>query len=112
MSESIDVVVHCARAVDGPRVTEVIAVEDLAAGPDATQFTVTQLFTRPRVDEQLAWTGNLPSRAGRLLQEAGFELRELLGPLAERTGTAGLYEAATRPRFDPRTHARIDEVSG
>src|SRR5204862_8156974 len=32
VSESIDVVVHCGRGPDGPQVTEVIAVEDLAGG--------------------------------------------------------------------------------
>ncbi len=32
VSESIDVVVHCARGPDGPRVTEIVAVEDLASG--------------------------------------------------------------------------------
>jgi pilus assembly protein CpaF len=80
VSESIDIVVHCGRGPDGPRVTEVIAVEDLAAGPDATQFTVTELFTRPRRDQQLVWTGNLPVRAGRALEESGADLRELFGP--------------------------------
>jgi pilus assembly protein CpaF len=108
VSESIDVVVHCARTPDGPRVTEVITVEDLAAGPDATQFTVTQLFARPRLDQQLAWTGNLPTRAGRVLSEAGCDLRELLGPMPDRSGSAGLYEAATRARYDPATRTRLD----
>jgi pilus assembly protein CpaF len=79
VAESIDIVVHCSRGSDGPSVTEVVAVEDLAAGPDATQFTVTELFHRPRRGQQLAWTGNLPVRAGRALEESGADLRELLG---------------------------------
>ena len=43
VSEAIDLVVHCARTADGPRVTEIIAVEELAGGVDATQFTCTPL---------------------------------------------------------------------
>ncbi len=47
VSESIDVVVQCARTAAGPRVTEVVMVEDLAGGADATHFTVTEVFRRP-----------------------------------------------------------------
>lgn len=79
VSESIDVVVHCAREADGPRVTEILAVEDQAAGFDATQFTVTDLFRRSRKDQPLEWTGLLPNRAARALEEAGHDLRSLLG---------------------------------
>jgi hypothetical protein len=68
---------------------------------------VTQVFARPLVDQQLAWTGNVPSRVSRALQEAGFDLRELLGPISG-SGAAGLYEAATRPRYDPATRTRIE----
>ncbi|HAS10342.1 MAG TPA: hypothetical protein DCS55_07475 [Acidimicrobiaceae bacterium] len=79
VSESVDIVVHCAREADGPRVSEIIAVEDQAAGYDATQFTVTDLFRRSRRDQPLEWTGLLPNRAARSLEEAGFDLRALLG---------------------------------
>jgi len=79
VSESVDVVVHCARGKEGPRVTEIIAVEDQAAGFDSTQFTVTDLFRRPRHDRPLEWTGLLPGRAARALEEAGYDLRQLLG---------------------------------
>jgi pilus assembly protein CpaF len=79
VSESIDVVVHCARGPRGPRVTEIVAVEDLVGGPDAAQFTVTQLFHRPSPDDQLGWTGNLPVRLSRALQEQGLSVAELLG---------------------------------
>ncbi len=78
VSEAIDIVVHCARTKHGVRVTEIVAVEDLAAGPDATQFTVTELFARPRSDLPLAWTGNLPARGARSLREAGYDVRALL----------------------------------
>jgi pilus assembly protein CpaF len=79
VSESIDVVVHCARGDEGPQVAEVITVEDLAAGPASTQFTVTEVFTRERPDAPLRWTGNVPVRAGRALAGAGIDVRALLG---------------------------------
>lgn len=78
VSEAIDVVVHCARTPAGPRVTEVLAVEELAAGPDATQFTVTEVFHRSGPAEPLTWTGHIPVRMERSLQDAGFDLRALL----------------------------------
>jgi pilus assembly protein CpaF len=78
VSESIDLVVHCARGPRGPQVTEILAVEDLASG-DATQFTVTELFGRAAPDAPLAWSGLLPSRAGRLFRQAGLEVRDALG---------------------------------
>ena len=78
VSEAIDLVVHCARTPDGPRVTEVVAVEDLTGGAEATQFTVTPVFTRPGPDRPLAWTGQVPSRLERLLRAAGTDVRELV----------------------------------
>jgi pilus assembly protein CpaF len=83
VSESIDVVVHCTRTPSGPRVTEVVMVEDLQGGLDATQFTVTEVFRRPGPDRPLAWTGNLPVRAARPLAEAGHEVRRLLDDRAD-----------------------------
>ncbi|MEA3075143.1 MAG: pilus assembly protein CpaF [Actinomycetota bacterium] len=78
VSESIDVVVHCARLGDTPQVTEVIAVEELQTTRDSTNFTVTDLFQRERLDQPLRWTGNLPSRIARPLELAGRDVRELL----------------------------------
>ena len=78
VSESIDVVVHCTRNRDGVRVAEIAAVEDLAGGPDALQFTVTDLFTRDPDQNTLRWSGNLPVRASRALRDAGFDARVLL----------------------------------
>jgi pilus assembly protein CpaF len=80
VSDSIDIVVHCQRTAHGPRVTEVIAVEDLQGGADATQFTITELFKRERADRPLEWSGLLPVRAERRLTESGFDLRSLVGP--------------------------------
>ena len=84
VSEAIDVVVHCARTKHGLRVTEIICVEDLAGGPESTQFTATEVFTRAGGD--LRWTGNLPVRVTRPLRDAGHEPRDLLG--STRLGVA------------------------
>ena len=87
VSEAVDVVVHCARVGGSPRVSEVIAVEEPQTGPDAVQFTATELFSRPRPDEGLAWSGNLPIRAARALEEAGYDVRELLDGGGKRVRT-------------------------
>ena len=86
VSESIDIVVHCSRAASGPRVTEVIAVEDLAAGPEAAQFTVTQVFSRPGAERELVWSGNLPIRSERALAAVGIDQRSLLGSSGPTAG--------------------------
>ncbi len=77
VSESIDVVVHVRRTSQGPRVAEVVCVEDLAAGPGANQFTVTELFEE--TGGALCWTGNLPQRVGSAIDGAGGSIRELVG---------------------------------
>lgn len=61
VSEAIDVVVHCERTADGPRVSSIIAVEDLATSATGGRFTTTEVFAR---DEQgaLTWTGDRPLR--------------------------------------------------
>jgi pilus assembly protein CpaF len=77
VSESVDLVVHCTRVGGTPRVTEIAAVEDLTAGSESTQFTVSELFRRSSSDDELTWTGNLPVRASRALREAGYDVRRL-----------------------------------
>lgn len=79
VSESIDLVVHCGRFDGVPRITEVLAVEDMQGGPDSVAFTATELYTRERPSSPLRWTGNLPARAARALDMAGFDVRALLG---------------------------------
>jgi len=86
VSESIDIVVHCARFADRPIVTEILAVEELQTSRDSTNFTVTQVFERDRFGAPLRWTGNLPVRASRALELAGYDLRELLDPSFVPTG--------------------------
>jgi pilus assembly protein CpaF len=85
VSEAIDLVVFCARTSQGPKVMELVAVEELAGGADAGQFTITALFERHAPDQPLAWTGNVPVRAGRALQANGIDLAGLLrGPRGDR----------------------------
>ena len=83
VSEAIDIVVHCARIGGRVQVSEIAAVEELQTGPGGTQFTITEVFRRPRWDEPLTWTGNLPVRAGRFLEDAGYDLRSLLDARAD-----------------------------
>jgi pilus assembly protein CpaF len=88
VSESVDLVVHCGRGPNGPRVNEVVAVEDLAGGPEASQFTVTELFGRSGPDAPLAWTGQLPTRANQQFRQAGLDLRQLLDAAAQVSSIA------------------------
>jgi pilus assembly protein CpaF len=85
VSEAIDLVVHCTRIADGPRVTAVVAIEDLVAGPDATQFTVTDLFERRGREHPLEWTGHIPVRLARTFEAAGMDIgRHLCEPGVSR----------------------------
>ncbi|MGI8574504.1 MAG: CpaF family protein [Egibacteraceae bacterium] len=78
VAEAVDLVVHCARRDGVVRVTEIAAVEEPQADAEATAFTLTSLFERARWDAPLVWTGNVPVRAQRALDEAGYDVRELL----------------------------------
>ena len=91
MTEAVDVVVHCTRTADGPRVTEIVTVEDLAAAPDGTRFTLTEVFTSAGPDQPLAATGLVPVRAQRAFSFAGIDLPSLLGTTArtDRDGAPG-----------------------
>jgi pilus assembly protein CpaF len=55
VSEAIDIVVHCGREPGGIRVREVIAIEDLQAGPDAVALTTTRYWTRCRIQLVTCW---------------------------------------------------------
>jgi pilus assembly protein CpaF len=96
VSEAVDIVVHCARRAGTPKVTEVLAVEDLHVGPDTVAFTTTSIWERPRRDGALAWTGNLPVRATRALALAGYDVRALVDAAGgtERRGWAATSEEA------------------
>jgi pilus assembly protein CpaF len=78
VSEAVDVVVHCVRRGREVRVSEVLAVEDLQVAAGMVAFTTTPVFARARHDSPLNWTGNLPVRAGRAFELAGFDVRMLV----------------------------------
>jgi pilus assembly protein CpaF len=80
VSEAVDVVVHCQRGDDGPRVATVACVEDLLGPADSTQFTISEVFTRPTPGMDLAWTGVVPARLARAFEKAGADVREILEP--------------------------------
>ncbi len=80
VSEAIDVVVHCVRTSDGPRVGAVLCVEDNTSGADGTNFTATDVYTRGGPGAELAWTGNIPSRISQAFADVGLDTRELLMP--------------------------------
>ena len=90
VSEAVDVVVHCTRTGDRVQVSEVVAVEELQTGRDSIAFTVTELFRRDGPGAPLAWTGNLPARASRPLEMAGYDVRELLGARVAGAPAVGL----------------------
>jgi pilus assembly protein CpaF len=96
VSEAVDIVIHCARQHGRVQVTEVIAVEDLQAGPGSPAFTVTPLFARSRHDSPLQWTGNLPVRATRALELNGYDVRSLTSAKpARRNG--GIPQGVPQP---------------
>jgi pilus assembly protein CpaF len=80
VSEAVDLVVHAERGPDGPRVGSIIAVEELTAGPDAVQFTTTELFRREHHRGELRPTGLVPIRAAAAFERAGLDVRDLLAP--------------------------------
>ncbi len=90
VSESVDLVVHCGRGPEGPRVTEIVAVEDLAAGPESSHFTVTDVFAQAGPDRPVAPCGTVPVRLSRILAAAGVDARALLdlGSPSETTSGA------------------------
>ena len=79
VSEAIDVVVHCVRTPDGPRVGSIVCVEDSSTGADATAFTATDVFVRDPLSDTLTWSGDVPVRANQAFADAGIDLRSVLG---------------------------------
>ena len=75
VSEAVDVVVHCARTPAGPRVSSILAVEDLTAGLEGGQFTTTEVFRR-EPDGPLIATELVPVRLDRAFTDAGVDCRE------------------------------------
>jgi pilus assembly protein CpaF len=83
VTEAVDLVVHCSRVGGVPRVTEVVAVEDMQAGIDSAVFTTTEICGRDRADRPLRWRGQRPVRIERAIAELGIDfggLLEAIGP--------------------------------
>ncbi len=91
VSEAVDVVVHCERSHQGPRLSGVVCVEDSLGPADGTQFTVTDVFARSAAGE-LRWTGLLPTRVAAALAASGSDVRDLL----QDDPPGGAVTAATR----------------
>ena len=85
VSEAIDVVVHCVRTSDGPRVSGIVCVEDMLGPADSPHFTFTEMFSRPSSADPLRWTGLYPVRVATALASAGIQIRDLLQEEPERT---------------------------
>ena len=96
VTEAVDIVVYCTRTGERVRVSEIIAVEDLQTAADSASFTVTELFGRSRPEAELRWTGNVASRATRVLEAAGYDALALLGP-HERRGRASPDPGSAAP---------------
>lgn len=79
VSEAVDVVVHLERTSLGPRVSEVICVEELTTGASSTNFTVTEVFGRDQREGSISWTGQIPQRMQRALVGVGYDIRDQLG---------------------------------
>jgi len=79
VSEAVDVVVHCVRTDDGPRVGSILTVEDSADTAAAQAFATTEVFTLCPSDRRLTWTGALPVRIGSAFAAAGIDLHCTLG---------------------------------
>lgn len=79
VSEAVDVIVHCVRTPEGPRVNTIACVEDSAGSAGDGQFAVTEVFARPRLRAPLVWSGRLPLRCSAAFDAAGVDLGALLG---------------------------------
>ena len=78
ISESVDVVIQCERTSEGPRIMEVIAVEEHQGAADGMAFTTTELLRRPHAGAELHWSGHVPVRLARLFESRGINIVELL----------------------------------
>lgn len=78
VTEAVDLVVHSARRPEGPVVTSVLAVEDMAGPADLGQFTTCEVFRRDPTTDRLVWTGNIPSRLAHHLAQHGIDAHHLL----------------------------------
>jgi pilus assembly protein CpaF len=78
VSEAIDIVVFSQRTEAGPKVTEIIAVEEQLVDANSAAFTVTDLYTRRPADGALTWTGLVPQRLANAFSSRGLDLGRAL----------------------------------
>ncbi|MEX1218715.1 MAG: ATPase, T2SS/T4P/T4SS family [Acidimicrobiales bacterium] len=78
VSDAIDLVVFSQRTPTGPKVIEIIAIEEQLVDTSSSAFTVTDLFTRRTPLEPLLWTGLLPLRLAHNFAASGFNLGSVL----------------------------------
>lgn len=76
VSESVDIVVHCARVDGTPKVTEIIAIEGQRIGDDAIAFSTSTVYALDVDRVALERTGNVPVRAAAALRVADTSLPE------------------------------------
>jgi pilus assembly protein CpaF len=89
VSEAVDLVVFSRRGPDGPRVHEIVAVEDLAAGAESVAFTTTEVFSRRGHAQPLRWTGNVPVRVAEAFEAIGDDLTTMLRSDGDHVGPRG-----------------------
>jgi len=77
VAECIDLVVFSERTPSGPKVREILAVEDLTTSSERAAFTVTDLF-RTGSEDTLRWTSAVPARLTGQLATHGVDFSELL----------------------------------
>ncbi len=78
VSQAIDVVVHTVRTPQGPRVNQIVCVEDLTVDAGGTSFTMTEVFKRSPHSGRLEWTGLVPTRAAEAMANVGIDIRQVL----------------------------------
>jgi len=78
VSDAIDLVIFSQRTAFGPRVLEIIAVEEQLVDASSAAFTVTDVFTRTSSSEELRWTGLLPQRLANQFAQAGVDMGDVL----------------------------------
>jgi pilus assembly protein CpaF len=79
VSEAVDIVVHCVRTAEGPRVGSILAVEDHAGSTASHAFTTTEVFGLCPTEHRLTWTGDVPIRLDAAFSTVGIDLRDTLG---------------------------------
>jgi len=102
VSEAVDVVVHCVRTPEGPRVNTIACVEELLSAAEGAQFAMTEVFARSQLQAPLVWTGRLPIRCAAALEATGLDIESLLSadrdsPTHQEPRAGGATHTQTAP---------------